>query len=88
MLKKEQFSDETLIGLMYEASREGISYWRPGDLKPVKHIVGTYAWRKISAAGMERRAGNLFRYIASELGLVESGKDVNRNMLYGLKAKE
>lgn len=68
-MESHAWSVTIIIYKMMESAREGMRFWRPGDLRRAQDIVGTRLWDEISRRGLAIQAGKIFAQIAGELGL-------------------
>lgn len=86
-MNKESIRDlGSLTDLIMAAAEAGRCYFRPGDFRSAKEIIGTKLWTEIEKYGMERVAGKLFAAVADELGFSFVRNDTtNKAKLYALK---
>lgn len=85
-MNKESIRDlGSLTDLIMAAAEAGRCYFRPGDLRSAKEIIGTKLWTEIEKYGMERVAGKLFAAVADEFGFSFVRNDTNKAKLYALK---
>lgn len=74
--------DGDLVTLIMESAEQGLDYWRPGDVKSAKEIIGTEAWCIIKDNGLEERAGKIFKGVSKSLGLTYVGRNTHKHSTY------
>lgn len=87
MKKFTQEQLKNISDVIVHAAQIGIKYWRKGDEKEAKHIIGTLVYLELKQKISPQLIGELFldAIRKGDLPLVCVGKGSNRHLLYALK---
>lgn len=87
MKKCTQEQLQNIYDTIVHAALIGIKYWRKGDEKEAKHIIGTLAYLELKQKIFPQLIGELFLEAIrkGDLPLVCVGKESSRHLLYALK---
>nr|WP_158651737.1 hypothetical protein [Marinobacterium profundum] len=87
MIYKLRSGEAAVRELILEAALVGIQFWRSGDVKEARHIIGTIAYEQVIQRVGPQRVGELFlmAVVAGDLPLVCRGKNSAKYYVYALE---